>query len=227
MTNYGWCCHHVWPSTPSLERSTGTIPQRHVPSLQFTRSESSTMYLPALPALLSSGLLVVDRRREGDVTMTKPWVGRGIGHHRAATLAPPRWLGVFAPVWWALREWFAGSPVGYGSVAGGPDPRVWVRGRSTAAGPGGGAAPWGVSVCHRLCSHPSSRRPAASVESREHSDPSAQPTRKRVVLLSRPRSSPLTLDPQSVADTVRAGYSGAKGCVENLAWPLQDRSLTA
>lgn len=94
--------------------------------------------------------------------MVKLRVGRGIGHRGAAPLLPPRWLRVFAPVWWALGGWPTGSPVGYcltRSVAGGPEPRVRVRGRSTAAGPGGGAAPWGYWWRRRLSSHPSSRRP--------------------------------------------------------------------
>ncbi len=70
--------------------------------------------------------------------MAKLWVGRGVGYRGAAPLMPPRWLGVFPLVWWALGGWPTGSPVGYGltgSVAGGPEPRV----QGTAAGPGGGA----------------------------------------------------------------------------------------
>src|SRR2546421_12614804 len=103
-------------------------------------------YYRALHDLFSSGCWLWAGRREGDVTMTKLRMRRGIGHRRAADLVPPRWLGVSALVWWALGGWLTSSPVGHGltgSVSGGPKPRVRVRGRTTGAGPGGGAAPWG------------------------------------------------------------------------------------
>jgi hypothetical protein len=111
---------------------------------------------------------------------------------RTGLVRPPL-LRVFPSGWRALIERFAGSPVGYdltGSVVGGFEPRV--RGRSTAVGPGGGAAPWGYRWHHRLCGQPSSRRPLPAQSLREHSDPSPAPTCKREVLLPRPRSSPLT-----------------------------------
>ncbi|HZA15320.1 MAG TPA: hypothetical protein VE645_00220, partial [Pseudonocardiaceae bacterium] len=57
--------------------------------------------------------------------MTKLRVSRGIDHHRAAPLMPPRWLRVVPPLWWALGGWLTGSPAGYGltgSVAGGLNP---------------------------------------------------------------------------------------------------------
>ncbi len=79
--------------------------------------------------------------------MTKLRMRRGVGHRRAAALMPPRWLRVFPRLRWALGGWRTGFPVGYGLtglVAGGPEPWVRVRGRSTAAGPGGGAALWGI-----------------------------------------------------------------------------------
>lgn len=138
-------------------------------------------YLPSFLWVASSG-----RRREGDAKMTELRVGRGIGHRRAAALMPPRCLQVFPPVWWPLGGWPTGSPVAYGltgSVAGGPEPRVRVRGRNTAAGPGGGAAPWGASVAPPPLFPPVEPAPAASAESREHSRSSAPATRKRVVLL--------------------------------------------
>jgi hypothetical protein len=118
--------------------------------------------------------------------MTKLWVGRGLGHRGAAPLLPSRWLQVFRPVWWALGGWPTGSPVGYGltgSVAGGPEPRVRVLGRNTAAGPGGGAAPRGASVAPPPLFPPVEPTPAASAGSREHSHLCAPATRKRVVLL--------------------------------------------
>lgn len=118
--------------------------------------------------------------------MAKLWVGRGVGHRGAVPLMPPRWLGVFPVVWWALGGWPTGSPVGYGltgSVAGGPEPRVGVRGRSTAAGLGGGAALWGASVAPPPLFPPVESTPAASAESHEHNHLSAPAIRERVVLL--------------------------------------------
>ena len=103
---------------------------------------------------------------------------------QSSSLMPPRWFRVFPPLWWALGGWLTGSPVGYGltgSVAGGPEPRV--RGRTTAAGPGGGAAPWGASVAPPPLFPPVEPTPATSAEPREHSHPRAPATRKRVVLL--------------------------------------------
>jgi hypothetical protein len=118
--------------------------------------------------------------------MTKLRMGRGIGQRGAAALMPPRWLRVFPLVWWELGGWSTGSPVGYGltgSTAGGPEPRVRVRGRTTAAGPGGGAASQGASVAPPPLFPPVEPTPAASAESREHSHLCAPATRKRVVLL--------------------------------------------
>jgi hypothetical protein len=116
--------------------------------------------------------------------MAKLWVGRGVGHRGAAPLMPPRWLGVFPVAWWALGGWLTGSPVGYGltgSVAGGPEPRV--RGRSTAAGLGGGAVLWGASVAPSPLFPPVEPTPAASAESHEHNHLSAPAIRERIVLL--------------------------------------------
>jgi hypothetical protein len=118
--------------------------------------------------------------------MVKLWVGRGVGHRGAAPLMPPRWLGVFPVVWRALGGWPTGSPVGYGltgSVAGGPEPRVGVRGRSTAAGPGGGAALWGASVAPPPLFPRVEPTLADSAESHEHSHLCAPAIRERVVLL--------------------------------------------
>ena len=118
--------------------------------------------------------------------MTKLRVGRGIGHRRAAALLPPRWLRVLPPLWWALGGWLTGSPAGYGltgSVTGGPEPRGWVQGRTTPAGPGGGATPWGASVAPPPVFPPVEPTPAASAESRDHSHLCAPATRTRVVLL--------------------------------------------
>ena len=110
--------------------------------------------------------------------MTKLRVSRGIDHHRAAPLMPPRWLRVVPPLWWALGGWLTGSPAGYGltgSVAGGPEPRGRVQGGTTAAGPGGGAAPWGPRWRHRLSSHPWSRRPLRAQSPTTTATPAHQP----------------------------------------------------
>ncbi len=115
--------------------------------------------------------------------MTKLRVSRGIDHHRAAALMPPRWLRVVPPLWWALEGLLTGSPVGYGlagSVAGGPEPRV--RGRTRAAG-SGGAAPWRASVAPPPVFPPVEPTPAPSAEPRDHSHPCTPATRTRVVLL--------------------------------------------
>jgi sigma-70-like protein len=54
----------------------------------------------------------------------------------------PHWLPAFRPVWRALVGWSARTAVGYGLAGPSgrqPQPGVGVRGRSTTAGPGGGA----------------------------------------------------------------------------------------
>jgi hypothetical protein len=131
--------------------------------------------------------------------MTKPQMGPDIGHRRAAPLTPPRWLRLFPPVWSVLTRWFAGFPVGYDltrSVANGPKPRGAVQGTSTAAGPHGGAAPRGISVAPPPLLPPIAPTPTASTEPHEHGNAFTPPTRKRTVLLPRPRPSPLTPDSQ-------------------------------
>jgi hypothetical protein len=130
--------------------------------------------------------------------MTKLGVGQGSGYRRAAALMPPRWLRAVPPVWWALVGWCAGSPVGYGltgSVTGGPEPLGSGSGRSTAAGLGGGATPWGVSVAPPPVVLPVEPAPAASAESRKHSHSFATATRKRVVLLPHAPSEPTDTRP--------------------------------
>ena len=116
--------------------------------------------------------------------MIKLRMGRGIDHHRAAPLMPSRWLRVFPSVWHALGGRPTGSPVRYGltgSVAGGSEPRV--RGRGTAAGPGGGTDPWGASVAPPSVFPPVEPTPPANVESCKPSHPFTPVTRTRVVLL--------------------------------------------
>jgi hypothetical protein len=123
--------------------------------------------------------------------MLKLWVGRGIGRRGAAPVMPPRWLRVLSP---ARVSSSKRSPVGdnlTGSVTGGSEPEVRVRGRKTAAGPGGGAAPGAVWAAppplFLSVEPPAELTPAASAKPREDSqgiDGSSPPTtRKRVVLL--------------------------------------------
>jgi hypothetical protein len=123
--------------------------------------------------------------------MLKLWVGRGIGRRGAAPVMPPRWLRVLSP---ARVSSSKRSPVGdnlTGSVTGGSEPEVRVRGRKTAAGPGGGAAPgavWAAPPPLFLSIEPPAKlTPAASAEVREDSQgiagSSPPTTRKRVVLL--------------------------------------------
>jgi hypothetical protein len=118
--------------------------------------------------------------------MTKLRMRRGVGHRRAAALMPPRWLRVFPAVRWTLGGWPTGSPVGDSlteSVTGGPETRVRSRGRSTAAGPGGDAAPWGALVAPPPVFPSIEPTPAASAKSSQHRHPCAPATRTRIVLL--------------------------------------------
>jgi hypothetical protein len=131
--------------------------------------------------------------------MTKLEVGQGSGHRRATALIPPRWLRPFPPVWWALVGWCAGSPVGHGLTGsvtgGGPEPLASGSDRSTAAGLGGGATPWGVSVAPPPVLLPVEPAPAASAESRQHSLSFGATTRKRVVLLPHAPTEPTDTRP--------------------------------
>ena len=127
--------------------------------------------------------------------MLKLWVGRGIGRRGAAPVMPPRWLRVLSP---ARVSSSKRSPVGdnlTGSVTGGPEPLGSGSGRSTAAGLGGGATPWGVSVAPPPVLLPVEPAPAASAESRKHSHSFATATRKRVVLLPHAPSEPTDTRP--------------------------------
>jgi hypothetical protein len=100
-----------------------------------------------------------------------------------------RWLRVFSAAWWALVGWSARFPVGYGlsgSVAGGPEPWVRVRGGVQRPVPAV-ALPLAASVAPPPLLSSIEPPPSASAESREHSQrpngSSPPATRKRVVLL--------------------------------------------
>jgi hypothetical protein len=110
----------------------------------------------------------------------------------------PHWLRGLPGAWWALVGGSARFPWGYGLRGSGgrrdPEPGVRVRGRNSAAGPGVGATCCEASVAPAPLFPPAESvfplaepAPAASVESREHSQQpdgsSAPATRKRVVLL--------------------------------------------
>ena len=61
----------------------------------------------------------------------------------------PSWPPALRPAWRGLVGWPARTPVGHGPTGSSdrqPEPAVRVQGRSTAAGPGGGAALMGGSV---------------------------------------------------------------------------------
>jgi hypothetical protein len=122
--------------------------------------------------------------------MLKLWVGRGIGHRDAARMMPPRrWLRMLPALVGNSRP----SPVGETqteSMTGGSEPEVRVRGRNTAAGPSGGAAPDEISAAPPPLFLPielPAQPPPASAKSRERNQRShggpAPVTRKRVVLL--------------------------------------------
>lgn len=172
----------MWPSRPLLGRSTSKIPSGTFPGDSSPGRSRVRRTYRVLPALFLLGCSVV---AEGRGRLDGQAVGGTRRWHRGATpLMPPRWLGVSPLVWWALGGWPTGSPVGYGltgSVAGGPKPRV--QGRSTAAGPGGGADPWGASAAPPPLFPPVEPTPAASPESHEHNRLSAPAIRERVVLL--------------------------------------------
>lgn len=157
--------------------------------------------------------------------MTKLRVGRGIDHHRAAALMPPRWLRVFPRLWRALGGLPTGSLVRYGltgSVAGGPKTRVQGRGRTTATGPGGSAAPWGASAVPLPVFPPVEPTPAASVEPRQHSHPCAPATRTREYSCHTPRSNPLTPEPPTAAHRNDHGHEPGR-CPAALSNPPDSR----
>jgi hypothetical protein len=92
-----------------------------------------------------------------------------------------------------------------GSVADDPEPRV--RARSTATGPGGGAAPGGASVAPQPVFPPVEPTPAASATSREPSHPSAPATRTRVVLLPHVPSQPTMPNPKPPYTAMTTGMN--------------------
>jgi hypothetical protein len=60
----------------------------------------------------------------------------------------PSWPSALRPAWWIAVVWSARTPVSYGSTGSSgqqPDSGAGVRGRHTAAGPGGGAGVVGVA----------------------------------------------------------------------------------
>jgi hypothetical protein len=186
--NTGWCCHHVWHSTPSLGRSTQDPPAPSRATVHPVGVEHDVLTGRCMP--LSSALLVAGRRREREVKMTKLRMGRGIGHHKAAPLMPPRWLRVFPSVRRA-HGGATGFPARYGltgSVADDPEPRGSGKAHSDRSW--WWRRPWGASVAPQPVFPPVEPTPAASATSRELSHPSAPTTRTRVVLLPHVPSQP-------------------------------------
>lgn len=97
--------------------------------------------------------------------------------HRAGVRPmSPRWPQAFRPVWRALMEWSARTPVGYGLAGSSgrqPEPGGGVRGRSTTAGPGGGAALVGALVAPPPIFPPPEPAPAVTTDSRKRSERAA------------------------------------------------------
>jgi Sigma-70, region 4 len=99
-----------------------------------------------------------------------------VAHRAGVRPMSPRWPQAFRPVWRALKEWSARTPVGYGLAGSSgrqPEPGVGVRGRSTAAGPGGGAALVGASVAPPPILPPPEPAPAVTTDSRKRSERAA------------------------------------------------------
>ncbi len=142
-------------------------------------------------------------------TVAASEVARRVG----VPLMSPSWLKALRPAWRGLVGWSARASRSYGPTGSSgrqPEPRVRVRGMSTAAGPGGGAALEGASVAPPPLFSPVEPAPTAPPDSPEHSQrpadagPGAQPangplpaTRQRVVLLQHARPKPTDTRPNN------------------------------
>jgi hypothetical protein len=103
------------------------------------------------------------------------WCGATEGRECFVGCGGRSWVGLHAFRWATARP----DP-----VAGSPEPGIRVRGRSTVAGPGGGAVPGGHRWRHRLSSRLPGRRPPraqspASTASDQSAPGTAHHTRRR------------------------------------------------
>jgi hypothetical protein len=138
--------------------------------------------------------------------MLKLWMSRGIGRRGAAPMMP-RWLRMLPPARVSNSKHSLVGDNLTGSVTGGSEPEVRVRGRNTAAGPCGGAAPgavWAAPPPLFLSVKPPAKlTPAASAKPRENSQgiagSSPPTTRKRVVLLPHAQIEPSDTEPTTAA----------------------------